>query len=239
MGFEPVGVQVPPPALPVVSSASLVTIRSPSGAVAQLAKAPVSKTGDSRFESWLPRLLSLALQATFPLCRRVCGRSTRTSPEGQRRSAKVNKRLFSTPFIPPDIPPRGSKRGREVGLRRRNPRGFSRERHCARQRSLPPPSIGIRLLKDRERCQSRRDLLRRPGVSVDLRRQVNWPPSCRRWFHLRPLLQKAAGIVLGDICDWASSRAATAFYARARRVSVSLNCPINRRQPTRPLGALE
>ena len=27
----------------------------PSGAVAQLAKAPVSKTGDSRFESWLPR----------------------------------------------------------------------------------------------------------------------------------------------------------------------------------------
>jgi hypothetical protein len=28
------------------------------GAVAQLAKAPVSKTGDSRFESWLPRSLS-------------------------------------------------------------------------------------------------------------------------------------------------------------------------------------
>jgi hypothetical protein len=27
----------------------------PLGAVAQLAKAPVSKTGDSRFESWLPR----------------------------------------------------------------------------------------------------------------------------------------------------------------------------------------
>jgi hypothetical protein len=33
----------------------LVTIHHPSGAVAQLAKAPVSKTGDSRFESWLPR----------------------------------------------------------------------------------------------------------------------------------------------------------------------------------------
>jgi hypothetical protein len=30
----------------------------PSGAVAQLAKAPVSKTGDSRFESWLPRYQS-------------------------------------------------------------------------------------------------------------------------------------------------------------------------------------
>ena len=30
----------------------------PSGAVAQLAKAPVSKTGDSRFESWLPRYSS-------------------------------------------------------------------------------------------------------------------------------------------------------------------------------------
>jgi hypothetical protein len=30
---------------------------APSGAVAQLAKAPVSKTGDSRFESWLPRLI--------------------------------------------------------------------------------------------------------------------------------------------------------------------------------------
>ncbi len=36
--------------------AGRVTIRIPSGAVAQLAKAPVSKTGDSRFESWLPRL---------------------------------------------------------------------------------------------------------------------------------------------------------------------------------------
>jgi hypothetical protein len=35
----------------------LVTIHHPSGAVAQLAKAPVSKTGDSRFESWLPRLI--------------------------------------------------------------------------------------------------------------------------------------------------------------------------------------
>jgi hypothetical protein len=30
----------------------------PSGAVAQLAKAPVSKTGDSRFESWLPRYVN-------------------------------------------------------------------------------------------------------------------------------------------------------------------------------------
>jgi hypothetical protein len=29
----------------------------PGGAVAKLDKAPVSKTGDSRFESWLPRFL--------------------------------------------------------------------------------------------------------------------------------------------------------------------------------------
>jgi hypothetical protein len=48
------GVQVPPPALRIASSPALVTIRR-RGAVAQLAKAPVSKTGDSRFESWLPR----------------------------------------------------------------------------------------------------------------------------------------------------------------------------------------
>lgn len=32
---------------------------SPRGAVAKLAKAPVSKTGDSRFESWLPRSYEL------------------------------------------------------------------------------------------------------------------------------------------------------------------------------------
>ena len=32
------------------------------GAVAQLAKAPVSKTGDSRFESWLPRFLASRAQ---------------------------------------------------------------------------------------------------------------------------------------------------------------------------------
>ena len=30
-------------------------LRSRHGAVAKLDKAPVSKTGDSRFESWLPR----------------------------------------------------------------------------------------------------------------------------------------------------------------------------------------
>jgi hypothetical protein len=41
----------------------LATIRNPSGAVAQLAKAPVSKTGDSRFESWLPRLRKPPLKA--------------------------------------------------------------------------------------------------------------------------------------------------------------------------------
>jgi hypothetical protein len=31
----------------------------------------------------------------------------RPQPEGQGRSAKVNKRLFLTPFIPSGIPPRG------------------------------------------------------------------------------------------------------------------------------------
>ena len=35
------------------------TIPDPPGAVAKLAKAPVSKTGDSRFESWLPRSFTL------------------------------------------------------------------------------------------------------------------------------------------------------------------------------------
>ena len=38
-----------------VAGLRIGTIRAPSGAVAKLAKAPVSKTGDSRFESWLPR----------------------------------------------------------------------------------------------------------------------------------------------------------------------------------------
>ena len=39
---------------------------APLGAVAQLAKAPVSKTGDSRFESWLPRSMSARLKHVDP-----------------------------------------------------------------------------------------------------------------------------------------------------------------------------
>ena len=38
-----------------------------------LLKAPVSKTGDSRFESWLPRSLVLAWEAAIPPLERVCG----------------------------------------------------------------------------------------------------------------------------------------------------------------------
>jgi hypothetical protein len=42
--------------------------------VAQLAKAPVSKTGDSRFESWLPRFSDLACGAGFPQQGAHCAR---------------------------------------------------------------------------------------------------------------------------------------------------------------------
>jgi hypothetical protein len=42
------------------SNDALLVNDQSSGALAKLAKAPVSKTGDSRFESWLPRLGSLA-----------------------------------------------------------------------------------------------------------------------------------------------------------------------------------
>ena len=50
------GVQVPPPAS--IPAADAIVTPQLLGAVAQLAKAPVSKTGDSRFESWLPRSIS-------------------------------------------------------------------------------------------------------------------------------------------------------------------------------------
>src|ERR1044071_7951532 len=102
-GLRPVGVQVPPPASRPERPA-LVYDPNPSGAVAQLAKAPVSKTGDSRFESWLPRFLSLALRPHS--CSR-CGIAAAASdwPRGQRRSAKVRKRLFSIPFILPGHSP--------------------------------------------------------------------------------------------------------------------------------------
>lgn len=52
----------------------LVTIRV-RGAVAQLAKAPVSKTGDSRFESWLPRCNSIRWFEENPQMRWLAGRS--------------------------------------------------------------------------------------------------------------------------------------------------------------------
>ena len=38
----------------------------PGGAVAKLDKAPVSKTGDSRFESWLPRFRPAVIGAFQP-----------------------------------------------------------------------------------------------------------------------------------------------------------------------------
>jgi hypothetical protein len=66
-----VGVRVPPPALRP-QPPPLVTIRI-HGAVAQLAKAPVSKTGDSRFESWLPRCSHSAWQLVIPLSERDRG----------------------------------------------------------------------------------------------------------------------------------------------------------------------
>ena len=60
-GLRPVGVRVPPPALP-----SPRIVRA-LGAVAKLAKAPVSKTGDSRFESWLPRSIEHCLARRQPV----------------------------------------------------------------------------------------------------------------------------------------------------------------------------
>jgi hypothetical protein len=74
---------------------------APSGAVAQLAKAPVSKTGDSRFESWLPRLVELALQLTIPLGKPDCAPVGRSLMVGQFRTIRANIGPFFTPFIPP------------------------------------------------------------------------------------------------------------------------------------------
>ena len=54
----------------------------PSGAVAQLAKAPVSKTGDSRFESWLPRLRNTGLQS------RICDSVQHLKNSGLRLAAR-------------------------------------------------------------------------------------------------------------------------------------------------------
>ena len=65
--------------------------------MAQLAKAPVSKTGDSRFESWLPRLRRLAClrpDQRTALLLRAAGYSYREI--GQRRGwtyTKVNRAL--------------------------------------------------------------------------------------------------------------------------------------------------
>jgi hypothetical protein len=68
------GVRVPPPAFPRLGLSAL-------GAVAKLAKAPVSKTGDSRFESWLPRSIGLPprrrptrREGTEPIIRHLRGR---------------------------------------------------------------------------------------------------------------------------------------------------------------------
>ena len=44
-----------PDGLDAISSGSVGTIWDKWGALAKLDKAPVSKTGDSRFESWVPR----------------------------------------------------------------------------------------------------------------------------------------------------------------------------------------
>ena len=47
--------------------------------MAQLAKAPVSKTGDSRFESWLPRLFIAVVKlhtSPFPLSKKVPARAS-------------------------------------------------------------------------------------------------------------------------------------------------------------------
>ena len=71
-----------------------------SGAVAQLAKAPVSKTGDSRFESWLPRLTQLAWGVAIPLWKQDCGPLRSLSPKGQRRTIRANISPFLTLSFP-------------------------------------------------------------------------------------------------------------------------------------------
>src|SRR5260221_2029977 len=58
----------------------------------------VSKTGDSRFESWLPRSLLLAWGAAIPLDRQVCG-SSRGTEENGLAPGEVDERIRGNAVI--------------------------------------------------------------------------------------------------------------------------------------------
>ena len=141
-GLRPVGVQVPPPASRIAASTAndRLAVATASiallGAVAQLAKAPVSKTGDSRFESWLPRLILGADHARTMLLAPGRGLSTIATMVPAHRSHRRRSRKTG------QGPSRGS---RECGTASPNASPLSGwSSHPRGNRLCPVKAAGIR-----------------------------------------------------------------------------------------------
>jgi hypothetical protein len=79
----------------------------------RLETTPVYETEGHRFESCQARCVTARSQSGIRHLKRVCAGSAFITARGQRRSAKVSKRLISDPLLPFTFPLRG---GDEYGL---------------------------------------------------------------------------------------------------------------------------